>query len=255
MRYSILSLLFIFGACSDGVDPVRVSGSTTVLPAVSLASESYEGPVIVNAGGSGAGFNQMATGQVDLAMMSRDIHPDERGNFSDHAFTSHVVGRDVVVAVLSSELVDDGVSAIQMRDLEAIFDGRLLNWSQVGGPDREIFFVDKELGSGTRQTYMDAITGDAHYRAAGADLVVGPNNEEQTAIVQNDSALGFLSAAWTNADVVAVPVLDGNREMIFARDLVVVSREDMRDEARAFLDHLLGAQGQVAVQTSGYSLP
>jgi len=255
MRCILLCAVIVLTGCSAGTEPVRISGSTTVLPATSLAAESFDAPVIVNAGGSGAGFNQLATGQVDLAMMSRDIKPLERENASKHDFTSHVVGQDIVVAVVSSELVDSGISALEVSDLGAIIDGSISNWSQIGGPDREIFFIDKDAGSGTRQTYMLAITGDADARAPGADLVVGPNNEEQTAITQSDAALGFLSNAWTNADVVAVPVIDGGDEIFFARDLVVVSREDLRPEGKAFLDHLLGDEGREAVKASGYSAP
>ena len=243
-------------ACSGGADkPVRVAGSTTVLPAVTLAAESFPEPVIVNAGGSGAGFNQLATGQVDLAMMSRDIKPSERDSFRDLDFTSHVVGRDEVAAVVSSELVDEGLTSLTVGDLAAIIDGRITNWAQLGGPDRDIFFIDKDAGSGTRQTYMLSITGDADAKAPGADLVVGPNNEEQTAITQSDAALGFLSTAWANADVVAIPVMDGGRDVQFARDLVLVSRNDIRSEAQAFLDHMLGETGREAVVEAGYTTP
>ena len=224
-----------------------------MLPAVSLAAESYPEPVIINAGGSGAGFNQLATGQVDLAMMSRDIKPSEREAFAAHDFTSHSIGRDEVVAVVSSELVDAGLSSLSRADVLGIIEGRIDNWAEVGGPDRAIFFIDKDAGSGTRQTYMLALMDDADAKAPGADLVVGPNNEEQTAITQSDAALGFLSTAWTNAEVVAIPVTESGRELMFARDLVVVSREDLRPEAQDFLNHLLGPDGGQAVAKAGYA--
>ena len=63
-------------ACS-APERISVSGSTTVLPAVSRAAEQFTedtGQLItVNAGGSGSGFNQLAEGQTDIGMMSRNI--------------------------------------------------------------------------------------------------------------------------------------------------------------------------------------
>ena len=80
-RLTSVCALAMLAACNSA-DHISISGSTTVLPAVSKTADSYSmdtgKAVVVNAGGSGSGFNQLAEGQTDIGMMSRDITADEK---------------------------------------------------------------------------------------------------------------------------------------------------------------------------------
>jgi len=202
-------------------EAVYVSGSSTVLPPVSKAADMFTAEtgisVIVNAGGSGGGFNQLAEGQTDIGMMSK------------------------------------------------IYTGDIKNWREVGGPDRDIFVIDKEVSRGTRQVFMDVILGDPKADAPGADLVTGSNNEEQTALVQSDAAIGMLSVAWLNDDVRGLSIVLDNGTRVapsiqniragaypFVRDLNVVRRTDLKPAAEQFMAYLLDTDGQEIVEKSGY---
>jgi len=258
----------LFTACSRP-EIVSVSGSTTVLPAVSKAAEVYQMKsgqnIVVNAGGSGSGFNQLAEGQTDIGMMSRDITKDELARFSQHVFTPIAIGRDAVVPVVSSEIYEAGVTQLSFAQIADIYSGRVDNWSAFGGPDKAIFVIDKESSSGTRQTFFEIVIGDKKAEAAGADLVIGSNNEEQTAMTQSDAAIGMLSLAWLNEDVKGVSIVTDSGAVItpslenvrngsypIARDLNIVVRGDISPKAQAFVDYLLSPSGQVFVQESGY---
>jgi len=271
LRFSVLGALALTSAlcaCSRP-DIVSVSGSTTVLPAVSKAAESYQAKsgqnIVVNAGGSGSGFNQLAEGQTDIGMMSRDITDDEIARFEQHVFTPIAIGRDAVVPVVSSEIYNAGVTQLSFAQIADIYQGRVDNWSAFGGPDKAIFVIDKESSSGTRQTFFEIVLGDKKAEAAGADLVIGSNNEEQTAMTQSDAAIGMLSLAWLNDDVKGVSIVTGTGDVIepnlanvrngsypIARDLNIVVRDDISPNAQGFVDYLLSAEGQIFVQASGY---
>ena len=263
-----LFTLASFSACS-APERVSVSGSTTVLPAVSRAAEQFTKDtgqlVTVNAGGSGSGFNQLAQGQTDIGMMSRDITSSELTQFSDFTFTPIAIGRDAVVPVVSSEIFDAGVTDLSLIDIAKIYKGEIDNWSNFGGPDKAIFVIDKESSSGTRQTFMDIILGDSHADAPGADLVIGSNNEEQTAMTQSDAAIGMLSIAWLNDDVKGLSITFENRETVaptlsnvqngsfpIVRDLNIVIRNDISAPAQSFVDYILSPEGQNFVEQSGY---
>ena len=255
-------------ACS-APEAISVSGSSTVLPAVSKAADQYSSEkgisVIVNAGGSGGGFNQLAEGQTDIGMMSRDITPGEFEKFKDVTFKEIAIGVDAVVPSISSEIYDAGVRALTLSQIEDIYAGRVNNWSEFGGPDREIFAIDKEASRGTRQIFMKVVTGDHKFEAAGADLVTGSNNEEQTALTQSDAGIGMLSFAWLDDDVKGLSVVldDGttvapslenirNGSFPFVRNLNVVTRDDIKPSAEEFIAYLLGPEGQKKVEESGY---
>ena len=265
---SIGIALPILAGCADS-DHISVSGSTTVLPAVSKAADSFHMEtgkvVIVNAGGSGGGFNQLAEGQTDIGMMSRDITPEEKSQFPHIKFTPIAIGRDAVAPVVSSEIFDKGVNSLTLTEIAAIYRGDIDNWQEVGGPDKAIFVIDKESSSGTRQTFMKVVMGNSKATAKGADLVIGSNNEEQTAIAQSDSAIGMLSHAWFNDDVkgISIELNDGQLitptlDMIssgrfpITRDLNIIIRDDVTPETQEFVDYLLSERGQSFVSASGY---
>ena len=198
-------------------------------------------------------------------MMSRDITPEEIAQFPDIKFTPIAIGRDAVAPVISSEIYDTGVNSLTLTEIAAIYRGDIDNWKEVGGPDKAIFVIDKESSSGTRQTFMKVVMGNSKAPAKGADLVIGSNNEEQTAITQSDSAIGMLSHAWFNDNVkgIAIEMEDGKLitptlDMIssgsfpITRDLNIIIRDDITPETQEFVDYLLSERGQSFVSASGY---
>jgi len=114
-------------------------------------------------------------------------------------------------------------------------------------------------------TFFEIVLGDKKAEAPGADLVIGSNNEEQTAMTQSDAAIGMLSLAWLNDDVRGVSIVTETGAVIapnlenvrngsypIARDLNIVVRNDISPAAQSFVDYLLSSKGQAFVQDSGY---
>ena len=111
---------------------------------------------------------------------------------------------------------------------------------------------------------MKAVMGDSTAKAPGADLVLGANNEEQTAMAQSDAAIGMISLAWMNDDVRGITIKQG-AELIYpdletiaagnypiARELIIVVRDDIKPDAQKFVDYVLSPEGQNFVEASGY---
>lgn len=263
----MLAAAILLSACS-GPNNISVSGSSTVLPVVSRAAQAYSDStgqhIIVNSGGSGVGFNQLAEGKSDIGMMSRNITDKEKAQYPGNQFTPVAIGVDAVIPVVSSEIYEAGVTALSLDDIAAVYKGKIDNWAAFGGPDKKILVIDKEASRGTRHTFMKAVMGNSTAKAAGADLVLGANNEEQTAMAQSDAAIGMISLAWMNADVRGLSIKDGsnliepNLETIangnypIARDLIIVIRDDIKPEAQKFVDYILSPEGQNFVEASGY---
>ena len=268
-----LAGLFVLGcfisSCSRP-ENLSIAGSTTVLPVISVAAERYQlaNPglsILVNAGGSGVGVNQLGNGAIDIGMISRNITIDEIASYPDVNFIVHAIGKDAVVPVVSSEIHAAGVTALSLGNIASIYLGEIQNWRELGGPDRDILVVDKEQSRGTRHVFMEAVMGDEEALAPGADLVLGSNNEEQTAIVQSDSAIGMLSHAWLNDDVVGLSVILGDGSIIeptlaniindsypITRDLLLVTNGQPQDFAADFIAFIFSTEGQTIVEENGY---
>ena len=266
--FAISATLLITG-CKKKAS-IHVSGSTTVLPVVSIAAEKYKlihpsVNIIVNAGGSGVAINQIGEGKVTIGMASRNITSDEINQYPNVQFNTISIGKDAVVPVVSSEIFEAGIASLTLNQIAQIYKGEIRNWSEVGGPDREILCVDKEKSRGTRHVFMAAVMGDKEADAPGADLVLGSNNEEQTAIVQSNAAIGMLSNAWLSTDVVGLNIIMPDSSIIapsleniiagkypITRDLLIVVDGDPKGESKEFIDYLLSSEGQKIVEEAGY---
>lgn len=263
-----IGLLYIPNLLAEKIT-IKIAGSTTVLPVVAKAAEKFmtghpDIRITVNPGGSGVGVKSAGNGLVDIGMASRDITDEEIKNFPEIDFKVHTIGRDAVACVVSSEIYDAGVKTLSREEIRKIYSGEIDNWKVVGGPDKEIFCIDKETHRGTRHVFMAYIFGDKKARAKGADLISGSNNEEQTKVALSDSAIGMLSQAWINEDVkgagieidgkVIEPTLENikNRTYPISRDLNIITNAEPNGFAKEFINYILSPAGQKIVEESGY---
>lgn len=248
---------------------IKVAGSSTVLPIVVRAAEAFSARhphirVTVNPGGSGVGVKSVGHHLVDIGMVSRRIADNEKAGFPQADFKIHVIGRDAVVCVVSSEIHDAGVTVLAKEDIRRIYAGEVTNWREVGGPDRDIVVVDKEIHRGTRHVFMEYIFGTSRVRTPGVDLVTGSNNEERTKVALSDAAIGMLSHAWLDNDVVGVSIRDGgtiltltdehvyNGTYPMVRDLSLLTDGTPAEPASEFIAFLLSPEGQRIVHEMGY---
>lgn len=263
----IISLLIT--SCNKK-EAIIISGSTTVLPIISIAAEDFrksnpELNIIVNEGGSGVGVNQLGEGKIDIGMVSRDITKEEIEEFPEVDFRPLSIGKDAVVPVISSEIFNAGITSLTLEEIAKIYKGDIQNWKELGGPDKEILVIDKEASRGTRHVFMEMVLGDKEAVANGADLVLGSNNEEQTAIVQSDAAIGMLSNAWLNDDVRGLSIKMSSGELIepslknilnnkfpITRDLLIVTNGEPNGDVKRFIDYLMSDEGQKIVEEAGY---
>ncbi|MGV7220567.1 MAG: phosphate ABC transporter substrate-binding protein [Nitrospinales bacterium] len=248
---------------------VKIAGSTTVLPIASRSSEAlnarHSQPVFtVNAGGSGVGIHGVGSGLIQVGLISRNITEIEKKRYSDVKFNVHLVGRDAVACVVSSEIFNAGVKSLSRQQIKDIYLGKIINWKQLGGPDKRIVVIDKEMHRGTRHVFMQYIFGKPNARAPGARLVTGSNNEEQTKITQSDAAIGMLSFAWINEDVVGIAIRDGSRIIEpslkniqnetypIMRNLSLVTAGKPEGHIKDFINYVLSSSGKTIVREAGY---
>ncbi len=261
--------LLLFFSCTKK-ESIHFSGSTTVLPVISNAADAFKKihpdiAIIVNPGGSGVGMNQLGEEKTEVGMISRDITEEEKAKYPNANFNVIAIGKDAVVAVVSSEIYNAGITELTIAQLASIYKGEIRNWKELGGPDKEILCVDKEAARGTRHVFMEIVLGDKEAEAAGADLVLGSNNEEQTAIVQSDAAIGMLSNAWLNNDVKGLNIKMSDSTSIeptianiingtypITRNLEIVTRGEPTGMTKEFIDYILSVEGQKFVEEAGY---
>ncbi len=99
--------------------------------------------------GSNAGMQALLNGEVQLAATSRPLNAAE----IQAGIRGIPVARDALAVVVGVNNPYQG--GLTMEQLKSIFQGRITNWSQVGGPDRSIRVLNRSPNSGTYTLFQD----------------------------------------------------------------------------------------------------
>jgi phosphate transport system substrate-binding protein len=275
-----LALLLVAAGCArggattsgddGGATPLRVSGSTTVNPVVAEAAAALRGRgvriTVDTQGGSAGGIAQLGAGQIDVAMSSKPISDEDRRRFPSVDFVATPIGEDAVGAVVRREVYDRGVRNLDREQLAALFEGRVRNWSELGGPDVPVFVYDKEPGRGTREV-LDAFLygrgGRAPASVPSANVaVVGGNEEARAKLLSTPGSVGPLSVPFiTGYPQLAAVAVDGveptpdnvkRRSYPLSRPLLLVTDGAPTGPAKRLVDHLLSPEGQALLARHGF---
>jgi len=164
-------------------------------------------PTTVGLSHSGTGCKSVRDGLVDIGNSSGPITA-ELGiseEQRDANYVDHVVGRDGQPVVVSKDVWDAGVQQLTGQQIKDIYQGRITNWSEVGGPDREIYVVGRAQGSGTDTAFRLNMLGDAKAEM-DVDTRKGQNQQVKTVVQQNEGTIAYMALAFTGPQVKPIAI-------------------------------------------------
>lgn len=278
IRWLAAAMAIAAAACGGTGDPdpaagggrLRISGSTTVNAVAADAAEVLRGRgmdiTVDSQGGSAGGIAQLGGGQVEMAMSSKPLADADRAMFPSVDFVATQIGSDAVGVIVRREVVDGGVTNLTRDQATRLFEGRVANWREVGGPDIGVFVYDKEPGRGTREA-LDAYLYGKGGKAppppdSDAYAIVGGNEETRAKLLSTDGSTGPLSTSFiTGFPKLAAVSLDGvaptpenvrSGAYPISRPLFLITDGPPIGSARAFVDFVLSPEGQELVNSHGY---
>jgi len=276
MLPGVALLLAVFALFPHGAkaETLRIVGSTTVNPPVAEAAEILRDRLgaritVDTAGGSSGGLNALGAGRADVAMSSRPIAPRDRERYPDTDFREHPIGRDAIALIVSEDVWESGVRALSAEEMRAVYEGRLRNWRELGGPDRRIAFYSKEPGRGTWEVFADWLYGDASEAPPASHLEVGANAEARAKVAGTRGALSFVSVAWADGETVfPLAARDGDGRLLkpraasgeggsaypLARPLLLVTDGPPEGLAAELIEFMRGPEGRVLVERHGFAV-
>ena len=233
---------------------IEVGGSTSVTPLMELFAEAYAKAkpnvrVNINPTGSGDGINN--AGRVyQIGMSSRELTPAEKGS----GLREFIVAIDGIAIIVHR---NNPVSNLTVEQIRGIFSGEITDWSQVtgGAKSGRIAVVSREAGSGTRGAFEEII--------GLRTLVAGATESTSTGaikagIAQNPDAIGYISLGSLDRTVKAVNVggvaattnnvVRGTYKI--ARPFILLYRDNVHAESRAFMDWMRTRAGQTIIRSS-----
>jgi phosphate transport system substrate-binding protein len=163
--------------------------------------------VTVGLSHSGTGCKAVRDGLVDIGNSSGPITAELGISESerDENYVDHVVGRDGQPVFVSQNVYDNGVTQLTGEQIRGIYQGEINNWSEVGGPDQEIYVIGRAEGSGTDTSFRLNMLGDAE-ASMEVDTRKGQNQQVKTVMQQNDGAIGYMALAFQGEGIQPVAI-------------------------------------------------
>ncbi len=268
MLKKMLSGLLMAGFCFTGSsalakEEVIINGSTTVLPIIQKASETFmqNNPSIslsISGGGSGNGIKALVEGLCDIAMSSRDIKSSEVEDAKKKGVMPNrvAVAFDAIVPVVHPA---NPVQNLTLEQLQKIYMGEITNWKELGGNDENIVVFSRETSSGTYESWADLVmkknkvTPKASLQASNGAIV--------TSVSKNKKSIGYIGFGYMNQSVKAVSV-DGQtasakavieKQWPISRELFLFTNGEPKGAVKTFMDFMLDAEkGQKIVAETGF---
>ncbi|MCZ8518327.1 MULTISPECIES: phosphate ABC transporter substrate-binding protein [Paenibacillus] len=179
---------------------VTASGSSALLPLVKAAADEFmknNPKVTVNptAGGSGKGLKDVADGTSNIG--NSDIEAGDE--YKDKGLVDHVVAIAPFAIIVNKDVTVDNLTKAQAAD---IFTGKIKNWKEVGGPDKNIVIVHRPDASGSRALVKKIVLEGKEFTKDG--VTQESSGAMATTVGQTPGAIGYVDTPYVKDPIKAL---------------------------------------------------
>jgi phosphate transport system substrate-binding protein len=247
---------------------VMVKGSDTMLNLTQRLAEGFmaanpDVTVSVTGGGSGVGINAIMSGETDIANSSRAIKSKEVSTARSNGINpvEYPIAIDGVCIVVNAANTIDKLTVSQLGQL---YQGKIANWSALGGPNKKVSLYGRQPSSGTFVYVRDeAVKGEyapsMRQMNGSAQIVEGVKADE--------GAIGYVGVGYAREPGIKVLSLskDGSgyyspldKEAVdagdypLARPLFQYTNGKVKGDAKVLVEFELSEAGQKIVEEEGF---
>ena len=174
---------------------LTITGSSTVAPLAGEMAKRFEEfhpevRIDVQTGGSSKGIADARNRVAEIGMASRALKEVEAD------LKAHQIAADGVCLIVHGS---NGVTELSEQQVIDIYLGKVNNWRDLGGEDREITVVHKAEGRATLEVFLKHYGIDNQH--VKPDVIVGDNEHGVKTVAGAEGAIGYVSIGTAEANV------------------------------------------------------
>ncbi len=256
---------------------IKNKGSDTMVNLAQAWAEAYLSvsdtvSVEVSGGGSGTGVAALINGTVDIANCSRQIKPKELQQAEKNTGKvprEFIVGYDALAVYVHKDNPLDKITIPQLAEIYGE-EGGITKWDQLGIANSgcrsdKIIRISRQSNSGTYFYFREALLGKTRDFELGC-LDLHGSKDVVEVIGRTHCAIGYSGMGYATEHVKMLeiatapdkPYYAPNLENVIAktypiaRPLYMYSLGEPTGEAKAYLDWIFSAEGQIIVEELGF---
>jgi phosphate transport system substrate-binding protein len=267
--FSLGLVMFFSIAFAADKNSIQVKGSDTMVNLGQAWAEKFmeENPnefIAVTGGGSGTGIAALINSSCEIAECSRSMKKEEIALAENKGVkpVEHIVALDGIAVVVHPK---NPVSKLTMEQLRGIFMGTIKNWKEVGGEDKQIVLLSREVNSGTHVFFKEHVLRRGKEKgpeefAAGA-LLMSSSQAIADEVANNSSAIGYYGMGYISPKQKVIAVAKDEKSAYvdptiadvvagrypISRPLYIYTNGEAQGLVKKFLDFALSKEGQEIV--------
>ena len=266
-RYALLAFGLLIPS-DVSAKTITLKGSDTMVILGQRWAEDYmkqhAGAIIqVTGGGSGTGIATLINGSTDIAEASRPMKPEEK------AAVRAKSGKEVAEIPVALDGLSiyvhqaNPLESISMPKLKAVYTGKTTKWEELGAPLGPVIAYGRENNSGTYAFFKEHVLKNEDF--APEVLSMPGTAAVINAVSKDKKAIGYGGIAYAKGiKVLKVsredqsPAIEATMANVvsgkypLSRFLYFYTAGQPDGEVKAFIDWVLGAEGQKICSSVGY---
>ncbi len=195
-------------AADDNRETLYIVGSTTVGPIVDAFSQIFDetfpdASITVSKPGSGAGAEALLEKRCDICMMSRFMKMEEFQRAIEKGVmpVAHVVAMDGICVIVHKS---NPVTNLTIQQVKDIYQGKINNWSEVGGSNMDIVVISRDTESGTYEAFGQFVMNN---EPMASKTEYGSSNAHLKArVTTTQGAIGYVGLGFAEGTVKAIRI-------------------------------------------------
>jgi phosphate transport system substrate-binding protein len=208
--------------------------------------------------GSNKGLEALLNRSVVLAATSRPLNPKE----VEAGLQVVAIAHDSLAVVVGSNNSFKG--GLTLEQLRQIYQGKITNWSELGGANLPIHVINRANSSGTREMFKRMVLLGQEFAPNSSDFTTWPRDETTDVIrtLGKDGIYYSTISQLERQEVVRIIPIDGfypnepeavrSGKYPISRNLYLAFPNPTSPAVKAFIDLSLSPQGQQTILQAGF---